>query len=145
MARDITKIIIHDIRGTTTPQKSMQDIFLSELGFGTTSTWTPNTDIMETEEKLIIRVEIPGVAPEQITLTLRDDALVLRGQRMEKEENSRVYYHQMELSYGPFEKVIILPRNLHGHDIEATYRQGILEIVIVKAGQVRTIEIESEE
>ena len=100
--------------------------------------WSPNTDIFETKTELIIRVEIAGVDKNRISVNLTEDTLRIRGRRMDVRHVERVYYHQMEIAYGPFEKVIVLPEPLRTNDIEATYRDGILEIVISKIASIKS-------
>ena len=95
--------------------------------------------------KNIIRAEIAGVQPDDITLTVRNRELVIRGNRIEKPQTGRVYYHQMEISYGYFEKVIILPPQVRHRDIEATFRNGILQVITWKQAEEKEIAIDSNE
>lgn len=141
------KIILHDRNenAKTEQQTSVKDLFLTELGFGGISGWTPNTDIFETPEKFVIRLELAGINAEEINLTLKNRELIIRGSRIEKNHPGRVYYHQMEISYGYFEKVILLPPQVRDYEIEAAMNQGILEIVTWKHDQVREIAIQTNE
>ncbi len=108
--------------------------------------WSPNTDIFETEQAIVIRLEIAGVDREHMEITLRENTLTVRGYRHSGQHAQRVYFHQAEISYGPFEKVIVLPERLVPGRIDARYRQGFLEITIDKnEGQlheVREVQIE---
>ncbi|MBC7186712.1 MAG: Hsp20/alpha crystallin family protein [Calditrichaeota bacterium] len=114
--------------------------WVSDLG------WSPNTDIFETEQALVIRLEIAGVDREHMEITLRENALTVRGYRHSSPHAQRVYFHQAEISYGPFEKVIVLPERLVAGRIEARYREGFLEITIAKEQdalhEVREVQIE---
>jgi len=107
--------------------------------------WSPNTDIFETENKVIIRLELAGVDKENLTVRTDGNALVINGTRCDKEHNGRVYYHQMEISYGPFEKVIALSPSLQERDMVAEYHDGILEIEIAATSLPVEIPIETEE
>ncbi len=102
------------------------NFWVSDLG------WSPNTDIFETETDLIIRVEISGVDKEKIDITLKGTTLSICGYRHDSRRTQKVHFHQAEISYGPFEKVIILPDSLQNRKIDAKYREGFLEIVIAK-------------
>lgn len=142
MAREI-KVIYELPTIEKLRQKSVHELLLSELGFGDVSGWTPNVDIFETHDQFYIRAEIAGVKPEDITLTIRNRELVIRGNRIEKPQTERVYYHQMEISYGYFEKVIILPPQVRHRDIEATFKNGILQVVAWKQAEEKEIMIDS--
>lgn len=114
--------------------------WVSDLG------WSPNTDIFETEQALVIRLELAGVDRDHMEITLRENTLTVRGYRHSGSHAQRVYFHQAEISYGPFEKVIVLPERLVAGAIAAHLRQGFLEITIDKnEGQVhqrREVQIE---
>lgn len=99
---------------------------------GAVNGWSPNTDIFELEDTLVIRLEVAGVKKENLSLKSRGDALVVSGYRSDTSHMGRVYYHQMEISYGPFEKVILLPPPLQQGEISAQFDDGILEIEIQK-------------
>ncbi|MDZ7262086.1 MAG: Hsp20/alpha crystallin family protein [candidate division KSB1 bacterium] len=94
--------------------------------------WRPNTDIFETKDELVIRIEIAGVRKEDIHLTLKDHILTLRGKRIDLGASGRVYYHQMEITYGVFERIIVLPKSIVDTEIRASYQEGFLEITIPK-------------
>ena len=102
---------------------------VSDLG------WSPNTDIFETESELIIRIEIAGVDKNRIDVTLKGTTLSICGYRHDQRRSKQVHFHQAEINYGPFEKVIILPDSLQNKNIDAKYREGFLEIIISKNPQ----------
>ena len=114
--------------------------WVSDLG------WSPNTDIFETEFALIIRVEIAGIEKNSINITLKSNTLSICGHRNDPRRSQNVNFHQAEISYGPFEKVIILPEYLQNKKINATYREGFLEICINKnpdtSNSITEVEIE---
>ncbi|MDZ7270734.1 MAG: Hsp20/alpha crystallin family protein [candidate division KSB1 bacterium] len=114
--------------------------WVSDLG------WSPNTDIFETEQALVIRLELAGVQRDHMEITLRENTLTIRGYRHTGHQAQRVYFHQAEISYGPFEKVLVLPERVVPGAIEARYREGFLEITIDKnegsLHQAREVQIE---
>ena len=111
------------------------NFWVSDLG------WSPNTDIFETENDLIIRVEIAGVDKDRIDITLKGTTLSICGYRHDQRRSKQVHFHQAEINYGPFEKVIILPDSLQNKNIDAKYREGFLEIIISKHPQTDTCTI----
>jgi HSP20 family protein len=91
-------------------------------------TWSPPTDVYETDEGLVIQVEVAGVTTEDLSISLGDGTLVIEGVRKDLEPK-RVYY-QMEIQFGSFRSEIYLPWAVKTDDVEATYEQGLLRIFI---------------
>jgi len=98
----------------------------------TGTTWSPNTDIFETDDEIVIRMEAAGLDKDRLQVTLQGDHLIVRGHRPESHPGSPVTYQQMEIPYGPFEKVFILPEEIRNNPIRAVYRKGMLEVRISK-------------
>ncbi|MDZ7374152.1 MAG: Hsp20/alpha crystallin family protein [candidate division KSB1 bacterium] len=94
--------------------------------------WNPNTDIFETDEEVVIRMEAAGLDKNRLHVTLQGDRLIVRGYRPESHPCTPVTYQQMEISYGPFEKIFVLPDEVRNNPIRAVYRNGMLEIHVAK-------------
>jgi HSP20 family molecular chaperone IbpA len=103
--------------------------------------WEPNTDIVESEDDVEIRLELAGVAREQLCVHLKKGKLHVAGIRQEKKTGDKVYYHQLELPYGYFAKVIALPESIEHNEITAVLNDGLLEIRISKKSAVVEIPI----
>jgi len=103
--------------------------------------WEPNTDIVESDDDVEIRVELAGVGREQLYVQLKKGKLYVTGIREEKKTADKVYYHQLELPYGYFAKVIALPESIEHNDITAVLNDGLLEIRISKKSTVVEIPI----
>ena len=92
--------------------------------------FVPVTDVFVRGDDLVIRVELPGMAPDDLKVTVEDDHLVIRGERQKDEDVERKGYYRMESSYGAFERFIPLPERFDGADIEAGYANGVLEVIV---------------
>lgn len=90
--------------------------------------WQPNADIYQSEEALVIHLELAGVSPAEITVKADHDTLTVSGFRRYPEADRRPAYHQLEIHYGEFERVFRLPRLVSSLDISATYANGFLTI-----------------
>ena len=101
--------------------------------------WRPPTDVYEIEEALVVRVEIAGMRENDFTVSLEDRLLSVRGSRPDSAE--RRAYYQMEIPFGEFVTEVDLPFAVVADEIEATYRDGFLRIVLPKA-QPHQIRIE---
>jgi HSP20 family protein len=111
------------------------------------SLWRPLTDVYETESEFIIRMEIPGVEAEDLNVTREGHMLTIRGIRRDPTPGGRKHFHKMEITLGPFERNIEIPRDFHIASMEASYENGFLIVRVakgvkeLKAGE-RTIPVE---
>ena len=93
--------------------------------------WRPPTDVFETDELLIVRVEIAGMRESDFSISLEDRRLVISGTRPDQSE--RRAYHQMEIPFGEFSTEIELSVPVIAERVEAVYRDGFLKITLPKA------------
>lgn len=104
-----------------------------------TPVWRPPTDVFETDEALIVRVEIAGMSEEDFAIELDDRFLSIRGVRTETIE--RRAYHQMEIRFGEFSAEVELLVPIVAAQVVATYGNGFLRVVLPKA-RSRHIQVE---
>jgi HSP20 family protein len=144
----VTIHIIRVIRELTDtgPSSSIQkeQVLCSDAHSSHTARWKPNTDIFEEDEKVVIRIELAGVKREDISILLKDGNLTITGQRCEKRRDSKAVYHQLEMNYGDFKRVVSIPESLEHNNIEAIFRDGILYINISKKSDIIEIPIKIE-
>lgn len=101
--------------------------------------WRPPTDVFETDDVLVVRVEIAGMVETDFTIMVDERFLMIRGVRAEAAE--RRAYHQMEIRFGEFGVDIELPYPVAVNEISAVYSNGFLRVMLPKARPHR-IEIE---
>ena len=97
--------------------------------------WQPPTDVFETEDALVVRVEIAGMVETDFTIIIDERFLMIRGVRSEVAE--RRAYHQMEIRFGEFGADIELPFTVVVDEISAVYSNGFLRVVMPKARPLR--------
>lgn len=93
--------------------------------------WRPPTDVFETEETLVVRVEIAGMAEADFTVVLDGHSLSIRGIRPDVSE--RRAYHQLEIRFGEFGVDVDLPTPVDVDRVEAVYQNGFLKVVLPKS------------
>ena len=103
--------------------------------------WSPPTDVYETEENYVVRVEIAGMREEDFGITMEDKFLMINGSRPDVPE--RRAYQQMEIRFGKFETVVGLPGPVDLEASHADYAEGFLTVTLPKAKPNR-IEVKEE-
>ena len=105
--------------------------------------WEPNTDVLETEEAIIVKLELAGIKTEDINITSVENRLIIRGERREQmpADRRQLCCHQLEITYGPFEKSFSLPRSVDTEAIKANYQDGFLEVFIPKGQEAEPKQI----
>jgi HSP20 family protein len=94
------------------------------------SVWNPPTDVYETEQNLIIKVEVAGMRDDDFEVAIEKNFLMISGVR--PDQNERRAYHQMEIMFGKFEIAIQLPVRIDLDHALAEYKDGFLTIVFPK-------------
>lgn len=106
-------------------------------------TWVPPVDVAETQEKILVRAEVPGMKQEDIAIEFSNGLLTIRGDRkLEKSEG--MTWHRVERIYGNFSRSFTLPRTVDPERITASYREGILEIEVPKREEAKPKHIKIE-
>lgn len=113
---------------------SLLDDFFNETlsSASKVSDFVPHTDIAETDGNYEIRVSVPGMTRENISVEVHDGLLTVSGERKFEEEKKEKTFHSIESRYGAFNRSFRLPENTDQDRIEAEYKNGILTIVIPK-------------
>jgi HSP20 family protein len=103
--------------------------------------WNPAVDVLEENDKIVVKVEAPGVDEKDLRVTFEDGLLTVTGERQFERRDDR-NYHRIERSYGSFTRSFTLPRSVDGNQIAASYRNGVLEIEIPKKEESRPKQIQ---
>ena len=90
--------------------------------------WAPAADVYRTREGWLVKVDLAGVRPEEIEITVAGRVLVLAGCRRDTTFSETVAYHQLEITYSHFEKTLRFPCPIEGALVETDYRDGLLII-----------------
>ncbi len=106
------------------------------------TTWAPAMDIAETADAYIVRAEVPGVKPEDLEVTVQDNLLTIRGKRERSTEQKGETYHLVERAYGEFTRSLLLPADVKTEAIEASYKNGVLEVRLPKSEESKPRRIE---
>ncbi|HEY3415847.1 MAG TPA: Hsp20/alpha crystallin family protein [Armatimonadota bacterium] len=109
-----------------------------------TQFWAPAVDIEETDEALIFRAELPGMKVEQIDIQLTGDTLSIKGERKFEREEKGKQFVRIERAYGAFQRSFTLGLPVKQDGVRAAYREGILEITLPKAEEIKPKQVKVE-
>ena len=104
--------------------------------------WMPAVDIIDTPKAFVLKAELAGMKLEDVHIELEDDVLTIKGERHQEETLEGEQYQSTEWHYGSFQRSISLPRSVKRDAIEATYEDGVVEVRVPKAAEVRPQQIE---
>ncbi len=107
--------------------------------------WEPAVDIIDSDEKLIVMVELPGVDKKDVKLSLSENNLIISGEIKRDEEVKKENYYCCERAYGKYARTIPLPVEVDREKASAKFKNGIIEINIPKKAEVQPREIDIEE
>src|ERR1700691_2481949 len=88
--------------------------------------WSPAVDIVETENELVLKADVPGVELKDIDIQLENGTLTVKGERKSETEEKGKGFHRMERSYGAFVRIFTVPDSVDAEHVEAAYEAGVL-------------------
>jgi len=94
--------------------------------------WEPTVDVYETDDSVVVMVDLAGVSQEHMDLVVTRNSLTLRGERRDSAQRTGRKYIRLEIPFGPFERTIPLPTAVDPDDTTASYQAGFLEVVMAK-------------
>jgi HSP20 family protein len=103
--------------------------------------FSPQVDLTETEDEIMISAELPGLSDEDIEVSLSGDVLTLSGEKKEEKEEKGKSYYRSERSYGSFRRAIPLPAEVDPEQVEAVFQKGVLTVSLSKTGKTKAKKI----
>ena len=126
--------VVRELTDRAQGNRSQNNAFCKSMDQIYSGHWEPNADIIETEDHVIIQLEVAGVSRDSLTVKVTNGKLCIRGQRL-SQHTGQIYFHQMEINRGEFVKHINLPSALEHNEISAHLQEGLLEIRISKTDE----------
>jgi HSP20 family protein len=128
-----------DLRSAQDEMAQMSPMLAHALGLHTqqgnarSTAWAPALDISERKDAYLVTVELPGLKPEDLDITIEDGLLTIQGERQFTHESSEQQFHRVERRYGAFRRSITLPAHVTAEGIQASFEDGVLQILVPKA------------
>jgi len=115
--------------------------FLERPASATGRVWVPPVDMYATKDELVLTLELPGISEKDVSVSITGDLLTVKGERRFEQQMKEQDLLHVERTYGKFERVIQLPMAVQADHVKATYRDGVLEIKLPKAEELKPKEI----
>ena len=103
--------------------------------------WAPVLDVQEDKDNFRVRVELPGLKREDITVSIEDGTLVISGERKTETADEGTEVHRQERYYGKFSRALTLPSAVAADQVKAAYKDGILTVTLPKAEEAKPKQI----
>ena len=97
--------------------------------------WAPAIDVIQRDDDLVVRAELPGVTPDEVDITIQNNVLTISGRISEEREEEREGYLVRERRTGMFRRSLQLPQEVDEDDVSARFEDGVLEVVIKGAAE----------
>jgi HSP20 family protein len=92
--------------------------------------WTPQIEVFERGNQLVVRADLPGIKRDDLQVEVQDGALILQGERRSEHEENREGLYRSERSYGSFYRAIPLPEGVNPDDVHGNFQNGVLEVTM---------------
>lgn len=104
--------------------------------------WSPNVDIYEDKDRLIVEAELPGMTRDDFELSVENNVLTLKGERKFEKKTEGDNYHRIERSYGAFTRQFTLPQTVTADGATADFENGVLRVALPKREETKARKIE---
>lgn len=109
-------------------------------------TWSPTIDVFEKDNRLVTKVDLPGLKKEDVKVEVTDSQLAISGERKREVEEKKKNFYRSEREYGSFYRAVPLPEGVKPEDVKATFADGVLEVSVPlparPEAKVRKVEIQ---
>lgn len=122
--------------------RALQNLWSGDGGLESTlraSDWQPSVDISENGSAIQVKVDLPGIKPEDVEINVTDDRLTIKGERKEEteSEDKDTKIHRVERSYGSFYRSIALPPGTKADEVVAEAENGVITINLPKGAETK--------
>ena len=104
--------------------------------------FAPAVDVVEEKDKFLVKVDLPGLSKEDVSVTLQDSFLTIKGEKKHEAETKETNYYRRERVYGSFSRMIELPSTVDAKKIDAHFHDGVLHVLLPKTEEAKPKQIE---
>lgn len=104
--------------------------------------WSPNVDIFENKDQLVLEAELPGLKPEDVNVSIENNVLTIHGERRFEKRDEGDNFHRVERAYGSFTRSFTLPPTVSSENVNAMFDNGVLRLTLAKREEAKPRRIE---
>jgi HSP20 family protein len=104
---------------------------------GASGSWMPSMDLYETQDKIVAKLDLPGIDPGDVEVSVEGSTLSVSGKREFVTETDEENYHRVERRYGSFTRAITLPQTADTEKVVATFDKGVLTVEVPKVEEAK--------
>jgi len=104
--------------------------------------WSPNVDIFENKDQLVLEAELPGLKPEDVNVSIENNVLTIHGERRFEKKDEDDNFHRVERAYGSFTRSFTLPPTVSSENVNALFDNGVLRLTLAKREEAKPHRIE---
>jgi HSP20 family protein len=104
--------------------------------------WIPPMDLVETEDHLVLRADLPGMNEDDLEIEIKDGVLTVSGERRSEHESKSEGYYRVERAFGRFSRALSLPDGIDADKVAASFDRGVLEVKMPKPEQTKPHRVE---
>ena len=104
--------------------------------------WIPAMDLVETDENLVVRADLPGLSEDDVEIEIKDNVLTVSGERKAEHEEKGEGFHRVERSFGRFARSLSLPRGVDADKVQAGFSDGVLQVRVPKPEETKPTRVQ---
>lgn len=128
LQRDMNQLFEDFTRGMDMWRPRFADQFFGDFAI--------KVDLKDNDKEIVVTAEVPGVEQKDIEVLLNSETLTIKGEKKQEKEEKEKGYYRCERSYGSFQRMIPLPCEIEKDNVQATYANGVLKIVLAKSPEI---------
>jgi HSP20 family protein len=107
----------------------------------TTASFTPAVDVYEDPQKVVLKLEVPGIDEKDLDVRVENHTLTVKGERKFEKEEKEENFHRIERRYGSFYRAFTLPQTVDTENVQANYNAGVLKLELKKKAEAQPKQI----
>ena len=111
-------------------------------GNGTARRWIPAMDLVESEDHIVLRADLPGMTEDDVEIEIKDGVLTVSGERKAEHEEKREGFHRVERAFGRFSRSLTLPQGVAADKVTAGFDNGVLEVKVPKPEEAKPTRVQ---
>jgi HSP20 family protein len=109
---------------------------------GAARRWIPPMDLVESEDHLVLRADLPGMKEDDVDIEIKDGVLTISGERKSEHEQKGEGFHRVERAFGRFSRSLSLPDGIDPNKVAATFKDGVLEVKVPKPDETKPTRVQ---